>query len=118
MNHKILTIAADDIIINSDNVSSRIDKACSGVIKMYVSGMLFHSDTLFITLEHVREYKFYKHVLVSFLSIDQDEICSELSSRVFYGFSFVGGFELQNQLFGLFRFLPEVSSYGNECNLL
>jgi len=114
MKHKILVIALQDIIIDHKKVAERIDNACHFPIPMAVTGILYHSEKLYLTLEHTKDTQIYKYVIATISSLNSDEITAELSSRAFYGFSFIGGFEFNNKFMGLFKFKPEIIDHNED----
>jgi hypothetical protein len=119
MKHKILVITLQDIIIDHKKVAERINNACHFPVPMAVTGMLYHSEKLFLTLEHSDDTKIYKYVIAPLPSLDTDEITAELSARAFYGFSFIGGFEYNDKLLVLYKFKPEIlDSSENKYPLL
>jgi len=115
MNHKILVIALQDFIIDHKKAADRINNACHFPSPMSVTGMLYYSEKLFLTLEHSGNLELFKYVFAPIPSLDPDAITSELSSRAFYGFSFIGGFEFDNKLMALYKFKPEITD-ENSCS--
>lgn len=100
--NKILKLNTDNIIIDPAGQSNMITAACNHETKMNVTGVCQSGDYILVVLEEEDELQNLEYVLAPFDSINIDDIATEISSRYFSGFSFIGSFELKAEKWGLF----------------
>lgn len=105
MKNKIIKINVDDILINSDDNSEMITKACARDIKMQVIGICQVNDYILISLEECDISSVYQ--LAPFDSINVDEIAAEISTRFSFGFSMIGGFDIKHRKWALLKKMSE-----------
>jgi hypothetical protein len=103
--NRILKISFKDIIYDSKNVSSLINKACTRKTKMVVVGGFIKGEKLILCLEeenHKIHDKIESYIIAPFDEISEPGIIGEISSRYYAGFSTIICVEINDVMWGLF----------------
>jgi hypothetical protein len=100
--NKIIKLNTDNIIIDPAGQSEMITNACNHNTKMNVIGLCQSGDYILVTLEEEETFKDLTYVLAPFNTNNVDEISTEISTRYFAGFSFLGGLDVKAEKWGLF----------------
>ena len=100
--NKIIKININDILIDPAGESEMITKACSRNHKMNVTGLAQVNDIIIVVCENSKTDLLKKYVLAPMESLNIDEIETEISTRFFSGFSFIGSFLLKSKIWALY----------------
>jgi len=99
---KIIEILVDDILNDAEACSERVNHACRRNLKLQVTGFCSTDSMVFVTLEDNTPFndKQYRFAVLS--EIDRDLVVAELKSRYYAGFSCLGSFISDKNIWGLF----------------
>lgn len=99
---KIIEILVDDILNDAEACSERVNHACRRNPKLQVTGFCSTDSMVFVTLEDNTPFndKQYRFAVLS--EIDRDLVVAELKSRYYAGFSCLGSFISDKNIWGLF----------------
>lgn len=87
MNHRVLQIRIEDIIISAEKTAQCLTDACNrGPIPLQVTGVCQIAGWVIFPLEPVAEDQRVQYVLAPFVSLDPDAAVCELQSRWQGGF--------------------------------
>ncbi|MFA7230532.1 MAG: hypothetical protein WC071_04625 [Victivallaceae bacterium] len=101
--NRIIEININEILADERGCSEMINHACCRSEALQVTGVCSNQSAIFVILESRPvdcPRLFYR--LAPLSSPDKDEIAAAISSRYYSGFSTLGSFAVENQLWGLF----------------
>jgi hypothetical protein len=106
---KIVEFNINEIILEEKACSDLIMRAClrSPVTPRHVTGMCSNRDKVFVILEqcpHNTPLPIYRFALLAASANDEAEIGSQISARYYAGFTTIGSFTVDNQLWALFAY--------------
>lgn len=106
---KIIEFNINEIILEEKACSDLIMRAClrSPVTPRYVTGLCSNRDKVFVILEqcsHNTPLPAYRFALLASSANDVTEIGSQISARYYAGFTTIGSFVVDNQLWALFAY--------------
>ena len=100
MSNKLVLLSLADIIFDPKDAARLVDAACARKPKMRAVGLLRLDEKLVVALEEGEPPK--AHVFAPLPDDSEDALLAELTARHYAGFTFLGGFPLNDHPWALF----------------
>jgi hypothetical protein len=105
---RIVKLHFNDLVCGRGEASDAVNAECSRKTPAKVTGLFTLDENVYVILESIPEREPVEYVFASLLSLSEDDIVSEISSRYYEGFTTVGSFQVGDDFWTLYGLRKDI----------